>query len=63
MRNKTNGTGTSWNENPCFRRHGFSNCNPHMPAWANTIKKAEVDGLEANLVGLNPKDENPGFNF
>jgi len=34
-----------------------------MPAWANTIKKAEVDGLEANLVGLNPKDENPGFNF
>ncbi len=32
-----------------------------MPAWAGTIKDAEVDDLAAYLISLKPKDENVGF--
>ncbi|MGP8199875.1 MAG: c-type cytochrome [Limisphaerales bacterium] len=33
----------------------------YMPAWAGTIKDAEVDDLAAYLISLKPKDENLGF--
>jgi mono/diheme cytochrome c family protein len=33
----------------------------YMPAWATTIKDAEVDDLVAYLISLKPKDENLGF--
>jgi mono/diheme cytochrome c family protein len=33
----------------------------YMPAWAGTIKDAEVDDLVAYLFSLKPKEENPGF--